>query len=106
MANETIDTIIGEDIVFKGSLKFHNNLMIKGQFKGTIETNGNLIVGETGDVNADVTVGSLSVNGNFRGNVESKNKIQIGKTGKFAGDIRTPNLEIESGAKYSGNCAM
>ncbi len=106
MANETIDTIIGEDIVFKGSLKFHNNLMINGHFKGTIETNGNLIIGETGEVNADINVGSLNVNGSFRGNIDSKNKIQIGKTGKISGDIKTPVLEIESGAKFSGNCVM
>lgn len=106
MANDTIDTIIGDDIVFKGNLRFQNNLMIKGQFKGTIESNGNLIIGETGDVNADINVGALSVNGNFRGNIDSKNKIQIGKTGKITGDIKTPVLEIESGAKFSGNCIM
>ncbi|NUM40925.1 MAG: polymer-forming cytoskeletal protein [Leptospiraceae bacterium] len=106
MANETIDTIIGEDIVFKGSLKFNNNLMISGQIKGTIETNGNLIISDTGDVNADIQVGSLTVNGIFRGNIDSKNKISIGKTGKVSGDIRTPVLEIETGAKFSGNCSM
>ena len=89
MSEEKADTIIGEDIIFKGTLRFNNSLRLKGQMKGTIESNGNLIV-----------------NGSLRGNVEAREKIEVGKTGSIVGDIKTPLLSIESGAKLSGNCIM
>lgn len=106
MSEEKADTIIGEDIVFKGTLRFNNSLRLKGQMKGTIESNGDLIVDETGQVDADITVNSLSVNGVLRGNVEAREKIEVGKTGSVIGDIKTPSLDIQSGAKFSGNCIM
>ncbi|MBK8393910.1 MAG: polymer-forming cytoskeletal protein [Leptospiraceae bacterium] len=106
MSEEKADTIIGEDIVFKGTLRFNNSLRLKGQMKGTIESNGDLIVDETGQVDADITVNSLSVNGSLRGNVEAREKIEVGKTGTIIGDIKTPSLDIQSGAKFSGNCIM
>ncbi|WP_030001196.1 polymer-forming cytoskeletal protein, partial [Leptospira interrogans] len=42
----------------------------------------------------------------LKGNVSANQKVAIRKTGKVIGDIRTPDLEIESGAKFSGNSAM
>ena len=74
MSEEKADTIIGEDIIFKGTLRFNNSLRLKGQMKGTIESNGNLIVDETGQVDADIIVSSLAVNGSLRGNVEASER--------------------------------
>lgn len=106
MSEEKADTIIGEDIIFKGTLRFNNSLRLKGQMKGTIESNGSLIVDETGQVDADITVSSLQVNGSLRGNVEAREKVEVGKTGTVIGDIKTPLISIETGAKFSGNCIM
>ncbi|EPG75967.1 polymer-forming cytoskeletal family protein [Leptospira fainei serovar Hurstbridge str. BUT 6] len=106
MNEESIDTVIGDDIQFRGKLRFNNALKIKGMFKGTIETSGTLIVGETGQVEADVETGTLEVEGDLKGNINAVQKISVRKTGKVVGDVRTPDLEIESGAKFSGNCIM
>lgn len=106
MSEESIDTIIGEDIQFRGKLRFNNALKIKGQFKGTIETTGSLIVGETGRVEADIETGTLEIEGDLKGNISAASKVSVRKTGKLVGDVRTPDLEIESGAKFSGNCIM
>ncbi|MDV6236538.1 polymer-forming cytoskeletal protein [Leptospira ellisii] len=106
MSDEQIDTIIGDDIHFRGKLKFSNSLKIKGNFKGTIETTGRLVIGDTGEVEADIQTGTLEVEGNLKGNISAHQKVSIRKTGKVLGDVRTPDLEIESGAKFSGNSAM
>ncbi|MCB1190899.1 MAG: polymer-forming cytoskeletal protein [Leptospiraceae bacterium] len=106
MNEEEIDTIIGDDIVFKGSLRFSHSLQIKGQFKGTIESNGKLMVSETGNVEADIIVGNLSVDGSIKGNIEAQEKVQMGKAAIVTGDVKTPLLEIQIGAKFSGNCIM
>lgn len=106
MKDENIDTIIGDDISFRGTLTFKDTLKIKGQFKGSISSPGRLIIDETGDVEADIEVGSLVVLGNLRGNVDAKEKIELKKPGKLVGDIKTPGLEVETGSRLLGNCIM
>jgi len=106
MKDESVDTIINDDISFRGTLSFSQTLKIKGQFKGTITSAGKLIIDETGDVEADVEVGSLLVLGNLKGNVEAKEKVELKKPGKIVGDIKSPGLEVEFGSRIIGNCIM
>lgn len=106
MSEEKINTIISEDIIFKGLLKFEHTLRVRGQIKGSIESNGELVIEQTGQIEADVLVNSLSVQGELRGNVEAREKVDIGKTGVVIGDIKTNQLSVEPGAKFTGSCAM
>jgi len=106
MREESIDTVIGDDISFRGSLVYSNTLKINGNFKGTIQTTGKLIVGETGSLEADIEVGVLVIEGKVKGNVNAKEKIELKKPSELIGDIKSPNLEVESGSKFLGNCSM
>ena len=42
----------------------------------------------------------------YQKNIEAKEKIEVGKTGVIIGDIKSPLLQMESGSKFTGNCAM
>ncbi len=106
MREETVDTIIGDDITFRGSLIYSNSLKINGNFKGTIQTTGKLIIGDTGEVEADLEVGTLIVEGKLKGNVNARDKIELRKPSELIGDIQTPVLEVESGSRFLGNCSM
>lgn len=106
MREESIDTVIGEDISFRGSLVYSNTLKINGNFKGTIQTSGTLIIGGTGEVEADLDVGTLVVVGKLKGNVNAKEKIELKKPSELIGDIQTPALEVENGSKFLGSCSM
>lgn len=106
MREETIDTVIGEDIAFRGSLVYTNTLKINGNFKGTIQTTGKLIIGSTAEVEADMEVGTLIVEGKLKGNVNAREKIELRKPSELIGDIQTPVLEVESGSRFLGNCSM
>jgi cytoskeletal protein CcmA (bactofilin family) len=106
MNEEKFDTIISEDIVFKGLLKFENTLKVRGHIRGAIESNGELVIEQSGDVEADVLVNSLNIQGQLKGNVEARDRVEIGKTGVLIGDIKTNQLGIETGAKFTGSCSM
>ncbi len=106
MSEEKISTVISEDIIFRGLVKFEHILRVKGQIKGSIESSGELVIEQTGHVEADVLVNSLSVQGELYGNVEAKEKVDIAKTGVVIGDIKTNQLSVEPGAKFTGSCAM
>jgi cytoskeletal protein CcmA (bactofilin family) len=101
-----VDTILGDDIVFRGRLNFKNQLKINGNFKGQITTDGHLIVGPRADVEADIEAGSVSIQGKLRGNIAATTRIDILKSSQITGDLKTPDLQIESGSKFTGSCTM
>lgn len=103
---QEIDTILGEDIQFRGRLQFKKGLKINGSFRGRIQTGGHLVVGTTARVEADVEAGDITIEGDLRGNLTAGRRVEIKKNAKLSGDIRTPDLHIESGSHFSGSCIM
>lgn len=101
-----METILGDDINFRGKLQFKRNLKINGKFKGQISTDGDLIVGPSAQVEADVVAGSVVIEGELRGNVNASRKIEILGSARMDGDIKTPDLTIQSGSRFSGSCIM
>ena len=101
-----VDTILGEDIDFRGKLHFKKNLKINGRFRGKIQTGGHLIVGSTAHVEADIEASQVSIEGEVQGNVIASKKIGLKKNSRMKGDLRTPDLEIESGSQFTGSCIM
>lgn len=101
-----IDTVLGDDISFRGKLSFKKTLQINGRFKGFISTGGHLIIGSGAKVDADIEAGDVSVHGELHGNVSAQKRIDLAKTARLRGDVRTPDLSIEPGSKFNGNCIM
>ncbi|MBI4978874.1 MAG: polymer-forming cytoskeletal protein [Spirochaetes bacterium] len=103
---KNIVTILADDIVFKGSLQFKTSLMIKGTFEGDIDSTGELVIGEKAVVKAKVKSATIVCYGRIDGNVEATKSIIFARTAVINGDIKTPDLVIQSGCKFNGNCAM
>ncbi len=101
-----IDTVIADDIEFKGSLKFKNSLKIKGKFEGKIDTEGQLIIGREATISADIKAKIVSVNGEVHGKIKSTQRTELYKKSKVSGDIVTPDLIMESGSILNGTCIM
>ncbi|MCB1308127.1 MAG: polymer-forming cytoskeletal protein [Leptospiraceae bacterium] len=101
-----IETVLGEDISFRGKLHFKKQLQINGRFKGKISTGGHLVIGKSARVEADVEAGSVAIEGQLQGNVLATRRVDLMKTARLHGDLRTPDLQIESGSRFSGNCIM
>ena len=89
-----------------GELRFENSFRVHGRFKGTVESDGQLIVGEGGVVEGVVAVGELHVSGRLEGRVQTSRRTEIGAKGRVEGEIHAPVLVIESGAFFQGQCTM
>jgi len=89
---------------FEGTLKFGDSLRIDGRFRGVIESQGVLIIGEKADVTAEIRVGSLSVAGTVRGAIKTSDRLEIFSGGKVHCDVVTPSIRIEEGALFHGSC--
>lgn len=101
-----IDTVLADDINFQGTMKFSKSLMIKGKFEGQIDATGHLIIGPAAVVNASIRAGVITNYGQINGNVEGTERLELFNNARLTGDVKTPELIIESGCHFNGNCAM
>jgi len=97
---------IDKDTEFNGELRFQESLRIDGVLKGKVLSGQNLIVGESGEVDADIVVRHISINGRVKGNVKAQDRAEIFANGRFSGTLVTPKLVIEEGAFFQGTCQM
>ena len=97
-----IKAYLGSDALFKGTLTFEGTVRIDGKFEGQVNTNDTLVIGETGDMRADVKVGTLICKGLLNGAVVASKKIEMHSGSKIKGDIQTPAISIALGAVLDG----
>ncbi len=103
---EEVNAFLGKGTSFEGKMTFEGMFRLDGKFDGEIFAGDSLIIGETGEVNAQINVNSLIVNGKLTGSITANNRVEIYPPGKVLGDIKTPVLVISEGAIFEGNCQM
>ncbi len=101
-----IDTVIADDIEFRGKIIFKNSLKIKGFFEGQIETDGHLIIGQEASVSSDIKAGIVSVNGEVSGSIKANKSVELFDNSKVNCDLVTPDIYIEKGCLFNGTCIM
>ena len=101
-----VSGFIDKDTEIKGDIRFNDSFRIDGKFKGKILSGNTLIVGENGDVEADIEVRSVSINGKVKGSINTKDRVEIFSKGRVTGKIIAPKLIIEEGAFFQGTCQM
>jgi len=103
---DKVDTVIGPGTEFEGTIKATGIVRIDGKLAGSIETSGDIIIGDKGEVKADLSGNNVTIAGKLQGNVTSKEKTTILHKGTVVGDITTKNVVIEDGAIFRGRCIM
>jgi cytoskeletal protein CcmA (bactofilin family) len=97
-------TVLGRTVVARGELSASEDLLIEGQFDGTINLKDNcLTVGAKGQVKAEISARHVVVHGSVNGNVNAREKIEIRKTGQVLGDLVAMGVAIEDGAYFKGS---
>jgi len=99
------ETVLGANSVMSGELSSSANVRLDGTFSGQLNISGNVLIGETAKINADVNAKNISIAGAVRGNVNGK-KVQILRTGRVWGDINAQALSTEEGAFIDGKISM
>ena len=99
------ETVLGPSTRLEGELISDGNIRLDGMFTGTLKISGNVLVGETAKITADINARNVSIAGAVRGNV-SGNRVQLLRTGRVWGDIRATALTTEEGAFIDGKISM
>lgn len=99
------ETVLGANCTLRGELKSQANVRLDGTFEGTLEIEGNVLVGETGKITADINAKNVVIAGAVRGNV-SGSKVQLLRTSRVWGDISATAITTEEGAFIDGKITM
>jgi cytoskeletal protein CcmA (bactofilin family) len=90
----------------QGELRFETSFRVDGKLTGTVESEGDLIVGEAGEVDGEVRAGQVFISGTVRGTIHALRRVHIAPSGKVFAEVHTPSLVIEDGATFEGSCTM
>ena len=101
-----VNSIIGVGSEFKGEFKINGLLRIDGTFQGTIETDGKVLIGQSGEAVTDIQARLVVVGGSVRGNIFATERVIFLSTGVIKGNIITPSLIMEDGVKFEGTCTI
>ncbi len=121
---DQLDTIIGPGTKFEGEITAIGMIRIDGVYKGNLTTQGDVLVGDQGEVNGSLstegdimvvdkgvvsgtlTAKNVVIAGRAQAQIRSEDLLEIKSTGKVLGDVDVSKLVIENGAIFKGQCNM
>lgn len=102
------EKILDVDASMQGTLSFKDpvNLRINGKFEGTLEARGNLTIGQSAIVNANIVGDNVIIGGRIKGRITAKERLTLLPTAIVDGNIYPAKLNVAEGAIFEGNCSM
>ena len=93
-------TIITGDVISKGDIR------VDGTLKGSVNTEGKVVLGREGVIEGDVVCKDADISGTIKARITVSQLLSLKTTAKLNGDIITNKLSIEPGAAFTGSCSM
>ncbi|MBP9827128.1 polymer-forming cytoskeletal protein [Candidatus Saccharibacteria bacterium] len=81
-----------------GSIVETEDIVIDGNFQGTISTTGFCEISENGVVDGSITARSITIFGSCKGEITAQDTVVVKKSATINGSIFTPYIDIEGGA--------
>ncbi|MCL2363222.1 MAG: polymer-forming cytoskeletal protein [Defluviitaleaceae bacterium] len=96
-------TVIGQGVCIEAALLTGtDSVRIDGEFKGNIELEGSLVLGETGSITGEVRAGYFLVAGEVNGNIYCDTQLHFASSARVVGDVYTSNLVLDEGSQVTG----
>jgi cytoskeletal protein CcmA (bactofilin family) len=97
-------TVLGQGVTLKGELSASEDLLIEGQFEGTLSLEDHcLTVGPEGQVKAEIRARQVVILGTITGKITAREKVEIRRSGHLMGDLMAGAVAIEEGAYFKGS---
>jgi cytoskeletal protein CcmA (bactofilin family) len=103
---EDLNGFLDDGTEFSGELRFRDVLRVDGRLRGKIVSDNMLIIGETGQVDAEIDCGIVSIRGKVTGKVHGRQRIELLAGCRVLATLVSPKLVIEDGAFFQGDCRM
>ena len=99
-------SLLSKKVNIVGDIEGNEDLHVEGRFKGSIKITGNILVGPTGVVDADVEAENIIIQGKINGNVLARQQLEIQSLGQLIGDCSAQSIDIKEGAVFEGRSNM
>jgi len=99
-------SLLTKELKIEGDIQGDEDLHVEGYFKGSIKIKGNIFVGQTGRVEADIEADSIIIQGQIKGNVLARRQLEIQSLGQLMGDCTAASIDIKEGAIFEGRSNM
>jgi cytoskeletal protein CcmA (bactofilin family) len=102
-----LTALLGRGTRFEGKLHFEGRVRIDGAFSGEILSDDTLIIGEGAVVTGEIFAGTVIIRGGkVQANVRATRAIELYVPAEVSGNLRAPEIFLDKGVHFSGNCAM
>jgi cytoskeletal protein CcmA (bactofilin family) len=99
-------SLLSKNVRIEGEIQGPENLHVEGYIKGAIVLSGDIFIGNTGIVEADVEAKNIVIQGEVSGNVRAHQQLEIHPAGKLIGDCSAGSIDIKEGAVFEGRSNM
>lgn len=98
--------LLSRGVSIKGSVKFHNELLIDGEVEGEINSTGTLTIGEHARIQGEIKTKSVKVRGTVEGNISATERCELQAGCTLRGDIEAPRLVVDENAMFLGSAKV
>ncbi len=101
-----LTAFICEGAEFDGTLRSKDTVRLDGRFSGMVSCDNTIIVGEAGEVEANLASKNVIISGSVAGDVVARRQLILKGSARLKGNVDTPSLIIEPGARFNGQVSM
>jgi cytoskeletal protein CcmA (bactofilin family) len=98
--------LVAAGTVFEGKLRTPGSIRVDGKIIGEITATQNIAIGNSGEVEGNITAKNVTIGGKIKGLAVAQEKLVFETKAIVRGDIRAAKLVIEEGAVFDGKCMM
>ncbi|AET69974.1 Integral membrane protein CcmA involved in cell shape determination [Desulfosporosinus orientis DSM 765] len=99
-------TLIAAECQINGSISINGNARIDGNIEGTIQATGDLMIGATAYLKADIEAATVCIAGEVHGNIKTTDLLELNSTARLYGDISTRQFKVDQGAQFTGRSQL
>jgi len=99
-------TIISNGVKIEGKVSSNGSIRLDGVINGDIISEGNVTIGDQGEVYGKVNGQSITIGGKVEGLINAKEKLMLESKADLKGDVFTKILVVEAGARFDGKSNM
>ena len=99
-------SLLSKNVKIEGEIQGPENLHVEGYIKGAVNLSGDIFIGNTGIVEAEVEARNIIIQGEVTGNVLARQQLEIHPSGKLIGDCSAASIDIKEGAVFEGRSNM
>ncbi|HEY0995304.1 MAG TPA: polymer-forming cytoskeletal protein, partial [Gemmatimonadaceae bacterium] len=89
----------------EGRFDIEESIEVQCQVTGELRVGGTIVIGEQGEVSADITTVNAVILGSYTGNLKASGSIEIAATGRVSGTLESDELVIAKGGVFTGTVA-